>query len=290
MKKRKFPEISGRLVLFILLLGVGVSIFLSYTTGFDGGVIKNVANSIFVPMEKGISAVSERLLRTAEETATLEALTKENEELKGEVDRLNSEISGIILHENELEELRSLLALKHTYIEYETTGAYIIGRNSNNFYNTFIIDKGSEDGIKKDMNILAGNGLVGIVTSVGKTHSFVRAVIDDTSSVAGMISDTGDNLVVNGSLETMTNEGMITFSNLEDLEGNIKVGDTIVTSNVSDKYLPGILIGYISEINDDANGLTKKGKIIPVSDFKHINEVLVVMTVKEDVTDVVTEE
>jgi rod shape-determining protein MreC len=73
---------------------------------------------------------------------------------------------------------------------------------------------------------------------------------------------------------------MITFSDLEDEDDQIAVGDTVVTSNISSKYLPGILIGYVSEI-DDSNQLTKSGKITPVVDFKHLQDVLVILQLKE---------
>ncbi len=267
--------------MFILTIFAVVLLFVSYTTEFKGGYIRNISEAVFMPMQRGIGSISGRILRNAKENATLEELISENELLKEEIVSLNSEISGITLRENELNELRGLLELKNTYIEYKTTGAYVIGASPSNWRNTFIIDKGEDDGIKEGMNVLAGEGLVGIVTDTGKHHSTVRSIIDDSSNVSGMVSDTGDNLIVSGSLKSMTEDGMIEFSNLEDLERRAKVGDTIVTSNISDKYLPGLLIGYIGTIEDDPNGLTKYGQIVPVADFKHLNEVLIITTTKQ---------
>ena len=62
------------------------------------------------------------------------------------------------------------------------------------------------------------------------------------------------------------------------------MGDQIVTSYISDKYLQGILIGYISEVNVDSNNLTRSGYITPVVDFKNLQEVLVITTTKADLT------
>jgi rod shape-determining protein MreC len=59
------------------------------------------------------------------------------------------------------------------------------------------------------------------------------------------------------------------------------VGGSVVTSNISSKFLPGILIGYISELNEDSNKLTKSGTVTPVVDFKHLQEVLVILELKE---------
>lgn len=280
MNNRTRPDIPGRFVLFVLATIAAVMLFVSYTTDFKGGFLRVIAEAVFVPMQSGMETVSNRISLSAEQTATIEELTKENEALKKQVDELNSKISAVTLRENELTDLRGLLALKSSYMDYETTGAYVIGRGADNWFSTFTIDKGIADGISENMNVLAGEGLVGIVTSVGKHHATVRSIIDDTSNVSGMISDTGENIIVNGSLQSMTESATIEISNLEDHENKVNIGDTIVTSQISDKYVPGILIGYISELNEDPNGLTKSGKLVPVADFKHLNQVLVVLTVK----------
>ena len=91
---------------------------------------------------------------------------------------------------------------------------------------------------------------------------------------------TSDKLIVSGDLELM-NEGVIRFKNLIDSEDKVVEGDKIVTSSVSDKYLPGILIGYISSISQDSNNLTKSGTMTPAVDFAHLEEVLVILELKQ---------
>jgi rod shape-determining protein MreC len=78
---------------------------------------------------------------------------------------------------------------------------------------------------------------------------------------------------------------VIEFEQLVDSSNVVVEGDKIVTSNISDKYLPGILIGYISTINQDANNLTKSGYITPAVDFEHLEEVLVILETKQVLTD-----
>ena len=80
------------------------------------------------------------------------------------------------------------------------------------------------------------------------------------------------------------NDGKIRFEQMENNENEVAVGDQIVTSYISDKYLQGILIGYISEVNVDSNNLTRSGYITPVVDFKNLQEVLVITTTKEELT------
>ena len=78
----------------------------------------------------------------------------------------------------------------------------------------------------------------------------------------------------------MIHEGKINLVKLTDTADKVSVGDKIVTSDVSDRFLPGILIGYISEIGMDSNNLTKSGTITPVVDFRHLHEVLVIKQLK----------
>ena len=142
-------------------------------------------------------------------------------------------------------------------------------------------DKGSLDGIEVDMNVIAGSGLVGRINAVGDDWARVQAIIADNAAVSGMVLSSSDNLIVSGSLE-LYNNGKISWSKLVDPANRVSVGDKIVTSNISDKYLPGILIGYISSVELDANNLTKSGEMIPAVDFEHLGEVLVIRTMKKD--------
>ena len=147
---------------------------------------------------------------------------------------------------------------------------------------SFVIDKGSNDGLADDMNVIAGGGLVGRITSVGPNWSRVTSIISDNSNVSGMTLATGDNLIVSGDLQMMA-QGVILFSKLVDSQDAVAEGDKVVTSDISDKYLPNILIGYISTINKDTNNLTKSGYLTPVVDFEHLSEVLVITDKKQQV-------
>ncbi len=283
MRQRKGNGgIPSKYLLMILSIVCIMLLFFSYSTGFSGGPLETIANHIFIPMQKGIDYIGSSISISSADTKTREELVKENEELQAQVDELNSNISNMELKLKELSELQKLYELDQTYYDYETTGARIIGKGTSNWFNTFTIDKGSKDGIKVNMNVIADGGLVGIVTSVGDSYAVVRAIVDDTSNVSATISSTEDNCIVSGSLASMTESNLILFSNLDDDENKeVAIGDVVVTSNISDKFLPGLLIGYVSSVSLDENELTKSGTITPVVDFKHLSDVLVVLQLKE---------
>ena len=128
-------------------------------------------------------------------------------------------------------------------------------------------------------NVIADGGLVGLVEEVSSNYATVRSIIDDSSSVSAMTASTSDTCIVSGDLRLIS-DGKLAFSQLNTTD-TVAEGEKIVTSNISDKYLRGILIGYVSEITEDSNHLTKKGYIIPVVDFQHIQEVLVIKELKQ---------
>ena len=156
----------------------------------------------------------------------------------------------------------------------------MIAKDAGNWYNTFTINRGSEDGIAVDMNVISGAGLVGIVTEVGAHWATVRSIIDDSSNVSATVTSISQNCIVTGDLQMM-DEGKIQFIQLTDDEDQVQEGDKVVTSSVSSKFLKGILIGYISEVETDSNNLTKQGTIIPAVDFDNIQEVLVITQLKQ---------
>lgn len=281
MKRRGKSSFPSKYVLLLLTVICIMLLFAGYATGYAGEPIRTICNYVFVPMQKGLDYVGESISINSDNTKTKEQLIAENEQLQEQIDELSTQLTNTRLQQSELDTLRELYDLDQTYADYKTTGAHVIGKGTSNWFNTFTIDKGSKDGIKVDMNVIAGSGLVGIVTDVGKNYAVVRAIIDDTSNVSGMILSNNDNCIVSGNLKSMTESNMITFSNLEDSEDKVSTGDSVVTSNISDKYLPGLLIGYVTDITEDNNNLTKSGEITPVVDFKHLQDVLVITQLKE---------
>ena len=282
-RKPQFTLPTKYILLGMTVLCVTV-MFLSFTFNLSGGPLNAVAGYVFVPMQKGINAVGGWMSEKADNLKNLNDVMQKNEELQAQVDELTAELNTIKLEQYDLDNYRALLELDDKYPSYKKVAANVIGKDSGNWFNTFIIDKGSKDGIEKDMNVIAGSGLVGIVTDVAPNYAKVKSIIDDTSSVSGMDLATSDNCIIRGNLQMMNENQEIELSDLKDTDNQVQAGDQIVTSYISDKYLQGILIGYIKDVSVDSNNLTKSGTITPVVDFEHIQEVLVILDKKEDVS------
>ena len=279
-KKGEKFTLPGKYLLFILTILCTGMVLLTFNTTIFSGPLSSVAAYTVVPFEEGISTVGSWLANRSEELAQIRVLIAENESLKEQVDELTIESTRLQQDRYELTNLRELYNLDAQYDEYEKTGARIIARDSGNWFYSFVINKGEQDGIAVDMNVMAGSGLVGRVVDVGPNWAKVKSIIADDSNVSAMVLSSSDTMIVSGNLKLYAS-GVIEFEQLVDSAGVVVEGDKIVTSNISDKYLPGILIGYISTINQDPNNLTKSGYITPAVDFEHLEEVLVVLELKQ---------
>ncbi len=268
----------------LLILTILCTLLMLVTFGTD--VFNRPFNAavgyVVVPFQQGVGKLGEWLSNRSEELVQIRSLLEENTRLKEEIASLTEENTLLQQDKYELNQLRSLMELDEQYGSYHKVGARIIGRDAGNWYSSFTIDKGADDGLAVDMNVIAGGGLVGRITAVAPNWARVTSIIADDSNVSGMTLSTEDNLIVSGNLQLMA-ENCITFSQLVDSQNTVVAGDKIVTSNISDKFLPNILIGYINSIERDANNLTKSGLLTPAVDFEHLREVLVITDTKQTV-------
>ncbi len=270
----------SKYLLFILTILCAGTIILTFNTNIFSGSLNTVVGYVIVPFQSGISSVGGWLANRSEELVQIRVLLSENESLKAQIDDLTIENTILQQDRYELTNLRELYLLDSQYEGYHKVGARIIAKDAGNWFHSFVIDKGEEDGITVDMNVIAGSGLVGRIVDVGPNWAKVTSIISDNSNVSGKVLATSDYLMVSGDLELYSG-GVISFNKLVDSAGKVAEGDKIVTSNISDKYLPNILIGYISTLNIDANNITKSGLLTPAVDFEHLEEVLVITELKQ---------
>lgn len=281
MKRRNKRSVPTKYTLLAVTALCVLLMFVCFTLNLSGGPLNTVAGYVFVPMQNGINHVGSWVVNRVDDIVSLRNVRQDNKKLQEQVDDLTQKLSTIKLEQYELDNLRKLMELDQKYPSYDKVAARVIANDGGNWFSAFLIDKGEKDGIEKDMNVIAGSGLVGIVTDTGPNYAKVRAIIDDVSNVSGMALSTADRCIINGNLASMNQEQVIGFSDLKCEEDAVKTGDQIVTSHISDKYLEGILIGYVSTIERNANNLTYSGTITPAVDFQHLQEVLVILDKKE---------
>ncbi len=266
----------GLSLLCLSLLGLSLvsESFLQRTKSLFGGII--------TPLQEGASYVGEWIEErflvfgdVKELRSENEALREENRELQDAIAKNQSELS-------ELADLRQLYDLDLLYPEYNMTAARVFSVDSSGWFNEFYINKGLNDGVYEDCNVLYEGGLLGTVVETYANYSKVRAIVDDRSKVMAEIGPNGSLCTVEGSLANY-GEGYLLAVDI-DKNIPISVGDTIITSTVSDRFLYGLTVGYVTEIIEDANNLTLTAKLKPAVDFRNIRDVLVITDRKQEVT------
>ncbi len=256
-----------------------IAVIISGIYRYEPTLVEDGLSFVIVPVQGAFSAafswVSEKI-NFVRNTSTVNA---ENEQLKEEVSRLRLENERLKLVADDYEKLRELIKIDEKFPDYEKVGARVIGKDPSNWYNMFLINKGSDDGLQKNMVVLGADGVVGRIFEAGRGYSKVIPLIDDQSSVSVISTRTGDTGVLKGDMVLMK-EGLCRMDYIE-LSAEIMAGDELVTSHLSDIYPPGLTIGYVTSVATDSRGFTKEATVRPYVDFKHLEEVFVIAQVFE---------
>ena len=244
--------------------------------------LREAVSFVVIPLQRGVNGLGIGVVESEEKRKTIEELQSYSSELEEKVASLEAQNEQLKKDNKELDDLKKLYDMDQSLADYPKVGATIIGISSQNWNESFIIDKGSQDGMEEDMNVISADGLVGIITEVHGNYSKVMTVVSDNSYVTAMDEATKDQCTVKGDI-SLLDKGKIRLERMK-VDSKVKEGDRIVTSGISSKYLPGILIGYANEIKEDETGMSRSGYLVPAVDFDHLQNVLVI-TKKKQTTD-----
>lgn len=244
--------------------------------------VENVVGRIVTPVQKGVYNVGKFIGDKIDPIISIWTLEDENKALLAENERLNQALIDAQLTEEEYEDLTDLKSVLN-YVDDRRIDSYItaniIGKDTGNWYNMFIIDAGTENGITKYSAVMNGNGLVGLVYEVGANWGKVVTIIDNKTSIGFEVL--GADKTYDGILHGSVNS--VISGELFDPHAVVEEGNTIVTSGLG-VLAKGIHIGQIKEVKYDDDNLLTEIIVEPSVDFKNINRVFVV--VKEELEDV----
>ncbi len=195
-------------------------------------------------------------------------IRRENKILRENLANLKKEILKVRELSLENKRLRKLLDFREE-LDRKVLPAMVIARDPSGLRDAIIIDKGSDHGIKKDMVVISGNGLVGRVREVGRTICRILLITDTDSVVSGIVARTRDEGAVEGNMRLGLNMKYL------ERDSGVKEGDEVITSGFSGVFEKGILIGEVTFIKRDPSGLYLNANIKPSVDMMKLEEVLV---------------
>ena len=217
-------------------------------------------------------------------TVQFDRLKAENEELKKQMDEMLDEVQSAKALRSENDELRRMLEVKKEHLDYKFETADIVGREDGNYMTVFTLGRGQNNGIDRDMPIIASNsGLIGRITDAGATWSKACSIIDTGSSVGAFDERSRAAGIVVGDYE-LGLKGYCRLAYLQS-DADIEVGDRILTSGVGSVYPRGLIIGTVTEVIYDESLRTKYATVKPYAEISGLSSVTVVTSFERYIED-----
>lgn len=276
MLGRKKKDVPKKVVVFgIVILAIFVLVIFSFTLKDDRKLnpVESFFRDVLIYVEKIVTYPFNFVVDKVNEYGELKDVREENDTLETSLDRVTSIESENIELRRQIEKLKEELNIDYVVTDYEYLNATVISRNVGYWYNTITIDKGTYNGVEKDMIVINGKGLIGRIIRTTTFTSDVRLITT---------SDTNNKISVKISNGDYNLYGLINsydyIDNLLEVEGisntkDVGIGDFVYTSGLGGVFPAGILIGQVSEITTDSYDLAKIIKVTPSPVFTDINYV-----------------
>lgn len=272
-KKKNIPK--KFVVIGIIILIITILIIFSITLKNDRKLnpVESFFKDSLLYVEKVVTYPFNFVVNRVNDYNKLKDVKKENDTLKSSIDRITSIESENMELRREIDKLKEELDIDYTLTDYEYLNSTVISRNVGYWYNTITIDKGTYNGVEKDMVVINGKGLIGKVIRTTTFTSDVRLLTtsDTNNKISVMISNGTYSLygLING---YDYNENLLEVEGISNTK-DVNVGDYVYTSGLGGIFPSGILIGMVSEITTDSYDLAKIIKVTPSVDFTDINYV-----------------
>lgn len=177
----------------------------------------------------------------------------------------------------ENEELKKEAKFESEHDAYNYLGCQVLEKSGAGILKSYVISRGSKDGIAKGMAVENADGLIGIISSVSKNTATVETICNESTAVAACISRTGSNSGVLKGYVDGDNENLAQLVMLP-LDADVKKGDIVLTSGIGGGYYPqNIVIGKVQSVETNASKGQKQAIVKPAVDFNKLGTVLVVV-------------
>ncbi len=257
---------STQFVVFILLaLGVIGLALGGYLTPLSR-IFVNPIVSAQTWLAKRYQAV-QSLITQPEDVTTLQ---QKNAQLEAENSRLQVQIVELQQQVTEAQLLSTLVDYERRHVDSQYIAASVIARDVSPFMHYVIIDRGSDDGLRKGMPVITQQGLVGNIAAVTAGASRVQLINDPGSSINVILQQSGEEAVLNGQLTGEIELNMIRQS------ATIQPGDLVMTSGLGGNFPANLVVGQVVTVRNEASSLFQTASIQPAVDFSQLEIVLII--------------
>jgi rod shape-determining protein MreC len=259
----------------LLLLGVVGGLVLAPGPARE---VEAVGSRLLEPVQASVSGLFGQVEDVTTVVRRMTELSRQNDQYREEIDRLQSEIARLRELEVENRDLRNLLGLKQRTGTGELLPARVIARDPSPFVQAITLDRGTEDGVKEGMTIITWRGVVGRVSRVGPTSSKVLLITDTSSSISGRVQSSESR--VTGIIKGRP-EGGLLMQRIPQ-EETLQTGETVVTSDFGGLMPEGLVIGDIIQIRRKDVDVLQEAVIEPSADMKRLERLYVLMSTADN--------
>ena len=267
---------KNKLAVTIVLLSVAFCGMIIYSLQSDANGISSSVSTVVSPLQKIVYNINSRVKETVDFFLNFSEVKLENEELKKKNTKLANELIEYESLKDEVERLREALNFTESKNNYKYVGVNIIGYSGNSLSDGYIIDKGSNDGIDKNMVVVSSKGLVGKVTKVASNFAIVQSILNENIAVAVMDQQTREATGVLQGLSDKKDNNMTVVYNLP-TSSDVKEGDIIITSGLGKIYPKEIPVGTVVSVEEDNVRVMKSAVVEPFVNFNEVEELFVVI-------------
>ena len=267
---------KNKLAVTIVVLSVAFLGVIMFSLKKDSNSISSGVGTIISPLQRIIYSVNDKLKNSFDFFVNFKNVKEENDALISE----NAELENKLVEYNRLKEendkLREILNYANANKNYDYLGCNIIGYSGGNISNGYLIDKGTKDGVEKDMVIISSQGLVGKITRSEENFSIMQTILNEDIAVAAMVESTRESTGIIKGIGNGKNRNLISLTNLP-IDSEIKEGDVILTSGLGRMYPKEIRIGEVISVETDNVKVMKSAVVKPYVDFNKLEELVIII-------------
>lgn len=268
-----FNSWKFKVLVCVLALLIGILLYGGIASASETG--SSFFGRMFAPIQRFSSNLSRKVEASLDMLLNADQYYEDNQKLKEQLGELYNQIIDYDKLKEENEQLRRVIGLKEDYPDYEfSPPCSVIGRTSNDPYGSFIIDRGTDDGIAAYDPVITEKGLIGVVSKVSKTYSRVKTILSPDVPVGVYCVRTKDTGVIEGDIE-YAGKGLCKM-NFIPKGSDIRRGDIVATSGASGVFPADRLVGVVEEVGMEESGLSMYAVIRPAVDSKTVASVFVV--------------
>lgn len=281
MNRVRRDKNSQRTVWLLIFVAVSifVIIFFAARGRFSAPVSSQAVTGVLAPFQRAVSWAGYQVNGVTSAIWELVSAYYQNELLKNEVVQLRQQNLTAAEYAAENERLRNLLGYKQTASQFDLMAAQVIGREQATWTSMIVVNRGSSDGVARNMPVVTEKGLVGVVTEVSPNAAKVQLVLDPRCSVGTLIQRPESRVagIVQGNIEDALTPNMINIPKNSD----VVEGDIIITSGFGGIFPKGIMVGKVKSLHDDGGGLLEVAVVEPAVDFQRLEDVLIITASRE---------